>query len=291
MQTLTSLLRAIPLPDSAAMLRAQGLQAQVQQRTGLRIDPYFSATKLRWLLDTVPGAQEAACRGELAFGTVDSWLLWQLTEGRVHATDATNAARTLLFNIHTQTWDDELLALFDIPRSLLPEVRDSAADFGETRLFGAPLPIRGVAGDQQAAMIGQACFAPGMVKSTYGTCCFMVMNTGSVPLVSRHRLLTTVAYRLDGRPTYALEGSIFIAGAAVQWLRDALRLIAHAGPSRALAVTFMAPVFAVFYGAVFLGEPVTGWMLGCAAVIVGGTLLSTGLIRRRSKAAQGVEQP
>ncbi|MCG9032294.1 glycerol kinase GlpK [Laribacter hongkongensis] len=222
--------RTAPLCEQLA-----GQAAMVQARTGLLLDPYFSATKLRWLLDTLPGAQEAACRGELAFGTVDSWLLWQLTEGRVHATDATNAARTLLFNIHTQTWDDELLALFDIPRSLLPEVRDSAADFGETRLFGAPLPIRGVAGDQQAAMIGQACFAPGMVKSTYGTGCFMVMNTGSVPLVSRHRLLTTVAYRLDGRPTYALEGSIFIAGAAVQWLRDALRLIAHAGQTEALA--------------------------------------------------------
>lgn len=204
-------------------------------RTGLLLDPYFSATKLAWLLNTVPGARAAAKAGELAFGTIDSFLLWRLTEGRVHATDASNAARTLLFNIHTQEWDDELLALFDIPRSLLPEVRDSAADFGQTRLFGDLMPITGMAGDQQAATVGQACFEPGMVKSTYGTGCFMVMNTGSLALRSRHRLLTTVAYRLDGVPTYAVEGSIFIAGAAVQWLRDALKLIEHAGDTEGLA--------------------------------------------------------
>ncbi len=210
-------------------------QALVAGRTGLVLDPYFSASKIRWLLDTVPGVRERADRGELAFGTVDSFLLWRLTEGRVHATDATNAARTLLFDIRRQCWDEELLALFGIPASLLPEVRDNAADFGTTHLFGNPIPITGMAGDQQAAAVGQACVQPGMVKSTYGTGCFMVQNTGDTIVTSRHRLLSTVCYRLDGRPTYALEGSIFIAGAAVQWLRDAVRLIDHAGQTEALA--------------------------------------------------------
>ncbi|MCP9759458.1 glycerol kinase [Aquitalea sp. S1-19] len=209
--------------------------ALVAARTGLVLDPYFSASKIRWLLDTVPGVRERAERGELAFGTIDSFLLWRLTEGRVHATDATNAARTLLFNIHTQQWDADLLALFGIPASLLPEVRDNAAEFGVTRLFGAPIPITGMAGDQQAATVGQACFAPGMIKSTYGTGCFMVQNTGATVVASSHRLLSTVCYRLQGQTTYALEGSIFIAGAAVQWLRDAVRLIDHAGEAEALA--------------------------------------------------------
>jgi len=178
----------------------------------------------------VPGARARADAGELAFGTIDSWLIWHLTAGKVHATDATNASRTLLFNIRSQQWDDELLAFFNIPRSVLPEVRDSAADFGTTdpALFGAAIPIRGVAGDQQAATVGQACFGPGMVKSTYGTGCFMVMNTGAEIVQSKSRLISTVAYRLNGTPTYALEGSIFIAGAAVQWLRDALKLIGSA---------------------------------------------------------------
>ena len=211
--------------------------ALVQARTGLVIDPYFSATKIEWLLDHVPGARDAAERGDLAFGTVDCFLLWRLSGGTVHATDATNAARTLLFDIHRQDWDDELLALFRVPRALLPEVCDNAGAFGGTaaELFGAPIAVAGMAGDQQAATIGQACFAPGMIKSTYGTGCFAVLNTSMDAVQSRHRLLTTLAYRLAGRATYAIEGSIFVAGAAVQWLRDGLGLIKTAGESDALA--------------------------------------------------------
>lgn len=222
---------------AAACERLAGdtVEQMIQRKTGLVLDPYFSASKLAWLLDNIPGARERARRGELAFGTVDSFLLWRLTDGQVHATDASNAARTLLFNIHTQQWDDELLALFDIPRALLPEVRDNAADFGSTALFGPTLPITGMAGDQQAATIGQACFTPGMIKSTYGTGCFLVQNTGAEVVQSHQRLLSTVCYRLDGTTTYALEGSIFVAGAAVQWLRDAVKLIDHAGESEALA--------------------------------------------------------
>ncbi len=218
-------------------LRAAGHDPLVQARTGLLIDPYFSATKLAWLLDEVAGARTAAERGELAFGTIDSFLLWRLTGGRVHATDATNASRTMLYDIHRQDWDEDLLRLLDIPRSLLPEVRDCSTLFGSTRkdLFGAPLPITGIAGDQQAATVGQACFTPGMLKSTYGTGCFALLNTGEVAVVSNNRLLTTIAYRLGGRATYALEGSIFVAGAAVQWLRDGLKLIGYAGETEALA--------------------------------------------------------
>jgi glycerol kinase len=206
-------------------------------KTGLLLDPYFSATKIGWLLDHVEGARAAAQRGELAFGTIDSWLLWKLTGGRRHVTDATNASRTALFNIGTQCWDADLLDFFGVPASLMPDVLDSAADFGMTaaELFGAPIPIRGVAGDQQAATVGQACFAPGMIKSTYGTGCFMVLNTGRTLTRSQNRLLSTIAYRLNGEPTYALEGSIFVAGAAVQWLRDAIRLITAAGETEALA--------------------------------------------------------
>jgi glycerol kinase len=209
----------------------------VRARTGLVIDPYFSATKIAWLLDNTPGARAAAERGELAFGTIDCFLLWRLTGGAVHATDATNAARTLLFDIHRGEWDDELLALFNVPRALLPEVRDNAGDFGGTaaELFGAPIAIAGMAGDQQAATIGQACFAPGMTKSTYGTGCFLVLNTGADAIASRQRLLTTLAYRLGGKATYAIEGSIFVAGAAIQWLRDGLGLIARADEAEALA--------------------------------------------------------
>ena len=223
--------------DACQDLRDQGHSDLVQARTGLLIDPYFSATKLAWLLDNVEGARERALRGELAFGTVDSFLLWRLTGGRVHATDATNASRTMLFNIHTQQWDDELLALFDIPSVLLPEVRDSSADFGHTEasLLGETLPIGGVLGDQQAALVGQACFEPGMGKSTYGTGCFMIVNTGEEPAVSHNRLLTTVAYRIAGKTTYAMEGSIFVAGAAVQWLRDGLRLFDNAAETESLA--------------------------------------------------------
>lgn len=223
--------------DYCRELKAAGHEPMVTERTGLIIDPYFSGTKLRWLLDNVPGARERAEQGKLRFGTVDSFLLWRLTGGKVHRTDASNASRTLMFNIHTQQWDPDMLALLDIPASLLPEVMDCAADFGHTEaeLLGASIPVAGMAGDQQAALIGQTCFEPGMVKSTYGTGCFMIMNTGDEPVVSRNRLLTTVGYRLKGKTTYALEGSIFVAGAAVQWLRDGLKLIQHAGETEAMA--------------------------------------------------------
>ena len=223
--------------ERCAGLRAEGHAGAMQAKTGLVLDPYFSATKVEWMLDHVPGARTRAERGELAFGTVDSFLLWRLTGGQVHATDATNAARTLVFDIHRQEWDDELLELFRIPRAILPKVLDSAGEFGATtaELFGAPIPVLGIAGDQQAATVGQACFAPGMIKSTYGTGCFAVLNTGSRALISRHQLLTTLAYRLEGRVTYAVEGAIFIAGAAIQWLRDGLGLIKTASESEALA--------------------------------------------------------
>ncbi|MAA75799.1 MAG: glycerol kinase [Salinisphaeraceae bacterium] len=222
---------------ACARLKEAGHEDMVQARTGLLIDPYFSATKLQWLLDNVPGARERARAGELAFGTVDSWLLYKLTAGRSHLTDASNASRTLLFNIHEQAWDDELLTLFDVPRALLPEVRDNASDFGsiDDDLLGAPIPVGGMVGDQQGALFGQACFEPGMTKSTYGTGCFLMLNLGESPVLSRHRLLTTVGYRLNGRTCYALEGSIFVAGAAVQWLRDALHLIENAGDTQAMA--------------------------------------------------------
>ena len=223
--------------DYCAQLKAEGHEDEVARCTGLLIDPYFSASKLRWLLDNVPNARPRAEAGELRFGTVDSFLLWRLTGGRVHRTDATNASRTALFNIHTQQWDEAMLRLFDIPASLLPEVLDCAAEFAVTApaLLGAAIPVLGVAGDQQAALVGQACFQPGMVKSTYGTGCFMIQNTGAQPVTSRNRLLTTVGYRLDGKVTYAVEGSIFVAGAAVQWLRDGIKLIEHARDSEALA--------------------------------------------------------
>ncbi len=253
-----------------AELVAAGYEETVRRRTGLVLDPYFSATKIAWLLENVPGARSAAERGELAFGTVDSFLLWRLTGGAAHATDATNAARTLLFDIHRQDWDAELLALFKVPPSLLPEVRDNAAAFGVTApgLFGAAIPIAGMAGDQQGATIGQACFAPGMIKSTYGTGCFAVLNTGAQALASRHRLLTTLAYRLEGRPTYALEGAIFVAGAAVQWLRDGLGLIVTASETEALAraadpsrKVYMVPAFTGL-GAPYWDAEARGALLG-----------------------------
>lgn len=218
-------------------LRDEGHTEAVQAKTGLLIDPYFSATKLAWILDRVEGARERAAKGELAFGTIDSFLIWRLTEGQQHVTDATNASRTALFNIHEQRWDDELLALFGVPDNMLPDVKDSSDDFGTmaAHWLGAALPIAGVAGDQQAALVGQACFKPGMGKSTYGTGCFMIVNTGDTPSVSRNRLLTTVGYRINGQPTYAMEGSIFVAGATVQWLRDGLNLFADASETEALA--------------------------------------------------------
>jgi glycerol kinase len=216
-------------------LVAEGYEELVRNKSGLVIDPYFSASKIVWLLDNLPGARQAAERGELAFGTIDSFLLWRLTSGRVHATDATNASRTMLFNIHTQDWDDELLTLFRIPRELLPEVRDNSSEFGitDSALFGAEIPITGMVGDQQAASVGQACLQPGMVKSTYGTGCFILQNIGEKPIVSQNRLVTTVAYRLKSKPTFALEGSIFSAGAAVQWLRDGLKIIEQVSASEA----------------------------------------------------------
>jgi len=223
--------------DYCQKLKDAGKEASVIAATGLCLDPYFSATKVRWILQNVEGARERAEAGRLAFGTVDSFLLWRLTGGRVHATDASNASRTLLFNIHTQDWDDELLDLFAVPHSLLPDVRDCAADFGVTdsSVVGADIPICGIAGDQQAALVGQAGFAPGMTKSTYGTGCFVIANTGETALASRNNLLTTVAYRLGGKVTYGIEGSIFVAGSAIQWLRDELGIIASAGETEAIA--------------------------------------------------------
>ncbi|WP_101068886.1 glycerol kinase GlpK [Roseovarius salinarum] len=220
-------------------LREAGHEPMVTDRTGLLLDPYFSGTKVKWLLDTVDGARARADRGELLFGTVDCYLIWKLTGGQVHATDATNAARTLLYDIRKGRWSRSMCELLGVPMAMLPEVRDSAADFGQTRgdLFGRRIPIRGVAGDQQAATVGQACFAPGMMKSTYGTGCFALLNTGDTPVASQNRLLTTIAYQLDGQPTYALEGSIFIAGAVVQWLRDGLRIIREAAETQPLAET------------------------------------------------------
>ncbi|MBX3577157.1 MAG: glycerol kinase GlpK [Rhizobiaceae bacterium] len=218
-------------------LKAEGREKLFTRKTGLLLDPYFSGTKIAWLLDNVKGARARAEKGELLAGTIDTFLIWRLTGGKVHATDATNASRTLVYNIATNRWDAELLKLLRIPASLLPEVKDCAADFGitEKALFGAEIPILGVAGDQQAATIGQACFQPGMMKSTYGTGCFAILNTGDDIVRSKNRLLTTIAYRLDGRTTYALEGSIFIAGAAVQWLRDGAKMISRAADSGDLA--------------------------------------------------------
>ena len=223
--------------DMCAALKADGFEPEVTEKTGLLLDPYFSGTKLKWLLDNVEGAREKAKAGKLMFGTVDSYLIWKLTGGVSHVTDATNAARTMLYNIREGQWDAEICARFDIPMSMLPEVRDCASDFGTTRsdLFGVPLPILGVAGDQQAATIGQACFTPGMLKSTYGTGCFALLNTGDILVRSQSRLLGTIAYQFDGKPTYALEGSIFIAGAVVQWLRDGLKMIREASETQPLA--------------------------------------------------------
>jgi len=222
-----------------ARLKQDGLEAMIREKTGLLLDPYFSATKIHWILQQVAGARNLAQQGRLAFGTTDSFLIWRLTSGRVHATDATNASRTLLFNIHQQCWDPELLHLFEIPESMLPEVKNSADDFGYTdpTVLGQKIPISGVAGDQQSAALGQACLAPGMAKSTYGTGCFALMNTGTTAVTSQHKLLTTVAYRIAGKAYYALEGSIFVAGAAVHWLRDRLQIIRSAAETEALAAS------------------------------------------------------
>lgn len=216
-------------------LKARGLAKVIRRKTGLVVDAYFSGTKVEWILKNVPGAKAKARAGQLAFGTVDSWLVWNLTGGRVHVTDPSNASRTMLFNIHTGDWDDELLKMFGVPRSMLPEVRSSSEVYGESNLLGAPIPIAGIAGDQQAALFGQVCTKPGMVKNTYGTGCFMLMHTGAKPIASKNNLLTTVAWRIRGRTEYALEGSIFIAGAVVQWLRDGLQIIQSSGEVEALA--------------------------------------------------------
>jgi glycerol kinase len=256
--------------DMCRDLRQSGHELMITARTGLLLDPYFSATKVAWLLDRVEDARALAEAGHLAFGTIDTFLLWRLTGGRVHATDATNAARTLLYDIAKGVFDEDLLRLFKIPRSILPEVRDCNAVYGTTEpsILGAALPVCGVAGDQQAATIGQACFAPGMVKATYGTGCFALLNTGDRPVASKSRLLTTVAYQLDGRRTYALEGSIFVAGAAVQWLRDGLKIIASAPESGSLAAgsdpaqdVYLVPAF-VGLGAPYWQPEARGAILG-----------------------------
>jgi glycerol kinase len=258
--------------DTCARLKAEGLEPMVTARTGLLLDPYFSGTKAAWILDHVPGSRERAARGELLFGTVDTYLIWKLTGGRVHATDATNAARTLLYNIARGEWDAEICAALNVPLAMLPQVRDSAADFGMTRadLFGREIPILGVAGDQQAATVGQACFSPGMMKSTYGTGCFALLNTGPQRVASKNRLLTTIAYQLGGKPTYALEGSIFIAGAVVQWLRDGLKMIRTAAETQPLAEAADAGQDVVLVPA-FTGLGAPYWRPDCRGAIYGLT--------------------
>ena len=255
-----------------AELKDAGHEPMVTERTGLLLDPYFSGTKIAWILDHVDGAREAAESGKLLAGTVDSWLIWRLTGGKVHATDATNASRTMLYNIHAGAWDADLCALLRVPGLMLPVVMDSADEFGETEpgLFGKPIPIRGVAGDQQAATIGQACFQPGMMKSTYGTGCFALLNTGDKPLTSSNRLLTTIAYQLDGKPTYALEGSIFVAGSAVQWLRDGLGVIEEAGASGTLAAE-ADPAQEVILVPAFVGMGAPYWDAECHGALYGLT--------------------
>jgi glycerol kinase len=246
--------------DMCEKLRRDGAEPMVTARTGLLLDPYFSATKIRWMLDQVEGARAKAERGELAFGTVDTFLLWRLTGGKVHATDLTNASRTLLCDIEKGAWDDDLLKLFGVPGAMLPQIKQCRDDFGATdpALFGTAIAIRGIAGDQQAATMGQACFAPGMLKSTYGTGCFAVLNTGAKRITSTKRLLTTIAYRLDGKSVYALEGSIFVAGAAIQWLRDGLHLIARADESGPLAAA-ADPEQAVYLVPAFTGLGAPWW--------------------------------
>ncbi|HXB79024.1 MAG TPA: glycerol kinase GlpK [Bradyrhizobium sp.] len=256
--------------DICARLKSEGHEAAISAKTGLVIDPYFSGTKVAWILDSVPGARKRAEAGELLFGTIDCYLLWRLTGGKVHATDATNASRTLLFNIHAGQWDDDLLKILRVPRSTLPDVKDSSHHFGDSTpdLFGGAIAISGIAGDQQAATIGQACFSAGMIKSTYGTGCFALLNTGDIPVASKNKLLTTIAYQLKGKRTYALEGSIFVAGSAVQWLRDGLGLITQAGETGPLAdksdVTqqvYLVPAF-VGLGAPYWNPRVRGALFG-----------------------------
>lgn len=258
--------------DHCTALREAGHGEMVADRTGLLLDPYFSGTKLKWILDQVEGARDRARRGEVLFGTVDTFLIWRLTGGQVHATDATNAARTMLYDIRKGRWSQSICDLLDIPKEMLPEVKDSAADFGSCRadLFGRDIPICGVAGDQQAATLGQACFQPGMLKATYGTGCFALLNTGDTPVTSQNRLLTTIAYQLDGKPTYALEGSIFVAGAVVQWLRDGINLIREAAETQALAEQ-ADPNQSVVLVPAFTGLGAPYWAPECRGAIYGLT--------------------
>jgi len=258
--------------DTCHALRADGHEPMVTEKTGLLLDPYFSGTKLKWILDNVDDARDRAAKGELLFGTVDSFLIWKLTGGNSHVTDATNAARTLLYDIRKGRWSSSICALLDIPMAMLPEVKDCAADFGATsaEIFGREIPILGVAGDQQAATVGQACFKPGMMKSTYGTGCFALLNTGDTPVVSNNRLLTTIAYQLDGKPTYALEGSIFIAGAVVQWLRDGLQIIENAKETQTLA-EFADDSQSVILVPAFTGLGAPYWNAECRGAVYGLT--------------------
>jgi glycerol kinase len=255
-------------------LRARKLDRTIRRKTGLVIDAYFSATKVQWILENVKGAKARAKAGTLAFGTVDSWLVWNLTNGGVHVTDASNASRTMLFDINKGEWDDELLKIFGVPRSMLPEVRSSSETYGKTTLLGAAIPIAGIAGDQQAALFGQACTRPGMAKNTYGTGCFMLMNTGVKPIASKHKLLTTVAWRIGNRTEYALEGSIFIAGAVVQWLRDGLGFVRSAPEVEALAAS-VDSTYGVYVVPAFAGLGAPHWDQYARGTIVGLTRGST----------------
>ncbi|MDO8701230.1 MAG: glycerol kinase GlpK, partial [Undibacterium sp.] len=259
---------------SCTQLREQGHASIIEKKTGLILDPYFSATKLKWILDHVPGARQQAERGELAFGTVDTWLAWQLSEGQRHVTDVSNASRTMLFNIHRGCWDEDLLDLFEIPRTLLPEVHPSSHRFGSTSLFGAGIPIAGIAGDQQSALFGQACFKPGMAKNTYGTGCFLLLHTGSKCATSGNGLISTAACQTDDQPQYALEGSVFIGGAVVQWLRDGLKAIDHSADVEALAASVPDSGGVVFVPS-FTGLGAPYWEPSAKGAILGLTRGST----------------
>ncbi|MEM9168380.1 MAG: glycerol kinase GlpK [Pseudomonadota bacterium] len=261
--------------DRCEALKKDGAEPEIAERTGLLLDPYFSASKISWILDHIDGARARAEAGDLAFGTIDAWLIWKLTNGATHATDATNASRTSLYNIDAGAWDETLLKLFRVPAALLPEVRDCNADFGasDPALFGSAIPILGVAGDQQAATVGQACFEPGAIKSTYGTGCFVVLNTGAARVRSQNRLLSTIAYRIDGKTTYALEGSIFIAGAGVQWLRDGLTVIENAADTEALSRS-LASNNGVYLVPAFTGLGAPHWSPTARGAIFGLTRAS-----------------
>lgn len=256
--------------DYCNRLKSEGKTDLIRKKTGLVIDAYFSGTKVKWILDNVDGARQLAESGALAFGTIDSWLVWNLTEGRQHITDVSNASRTMLFNIHTLTWDDELLELLNIPKSILPEVKSSSEVYGETTLLGGTIPIAGIAGDQQAALFGQMCVEPGMVKNTYGTGCFILSNTGQKPVMSKHNLLTTIAWKIGNQTTYALEGSVFIGGAVVQWIRDGLELIENAKEIESLALS-VADNGGVYLVPAFVGLGTPHWDPYARGIIIGLT--------------------